>query len=297
MTLLGAIEAGGTKFVCAVGTSPHDLQAVRIPTTHPAETLARCLEFFRAQPPIAALGVGSFGPVELRSEFAAYGSITSTPKPGWKNTDLVGPFQRALHVPISFDTDVNAAVLGEARWGAAQGLGSALYVTIGTGIGGGALIGGKLVHGLLHPEMGHLLVPREPEDQAFRGSCPFHGADCWEGVASGPALELRVGQRAELLSADHAVWGLEARYIASALATLVLVVSPERIILGGGVMQSAGLLSRVREQLLRRLAGYVRAEALLERCDEYLVAPGLGERSGIVGALALAEAAAGAQLS
>lgn len=289
MTLFGAIEAGGTKFVCAVGTGPHDLRLVRIPTTSPEETLGRCLEFFRAQSPLDALGVGCFGPLELRRGAARYGHITKTPKLGWENTDIVGPLQRALGVPVGFDTDVNAAVLGEARWGAARGLDSAIYVTVGTGIGGGALIGGQLVHGLVHPEMGHLLVPREPEDLAFSGSCPFHGADCWEGVASGPALRLRAGRAAETIDPEDPSWDLEARYLASALATLVLVLSPERVILGGGVMQTRGLLARVRVKLQQRLAGYVQADALLEGIDRYVVEPGLGERSGIVGALALAQ--------
>lgn len=295
MTLLGAIEAGGTKFVCAIGTSVHDLSVVRIPTTTPEETLARCLEFFRAQPPLRALGVGSFGPLELRAGASRYGFITSTPKPGWQDTDLVGPLGRALNVPVGLDTDVNAAVLGEARWGAAQGLTDAVYITIGTGIGGGALVGGRLAHGLLHPEMGHLLVPREPDDRDFGGVCPFHGADCWEGVASGPALERRVGRPAETLPEDHPVWNLEARYVASALATLVLVLSPERVILGGGVMHAKGLLERVQQRLLARLAGYVQVEALLRHVDSYVVRPGLGDRAGVLGALALAEdAAAGA---
>jgi fructokinase len=293
MTLLGAIEAGGTKFVCGVGTGPHDLRVARIPTTSPAETLGRCLEFFRAQPALSALGVGCFGPIELRRGAAGYGHITSTPKPGWENTDVVGPLQRALGVPVGFDTDVNAAVLGEARWGAARGLATAIYVTIGTGIGGGALIGGQLAHGLLHPEMGHLLLPREPEDLAFSGACPFHGADCWEGVASGPALRLRAGRAAETIPPEDASWDLQARYVASALATLVLVLSPERLILGGGVMRTPGLLPRIRTKLQRRLGGYVQAEALLQGIDQYVVEPGLGERSGIVGALALAQAAAG----
>ncbi|HYQ15658.1 MAG TPA: ROK family protein, partial [Polyangiaceae bacterium] len=217
------------------------------------------------------------------------------PKPGWANADLVGPLGRALGVPIGFDTDVNAAVLGEARWGAARGLQSAVYVTIGTGIGGGALVGGQLVHGLLHPEMGHLLLPREADDRDFAGNCPFHGGRCWEGLASGPALEKRWGQRAETLPVDHPAWELEARYVGSALATLVLVLSPERLILGGGVMQTEQLLPLVRKQLLRSLAGYVQADELLERCEEYVVAPGLGPNAGILGALALAEAAVNPQ--
>ena len=293
MALYGAIEAGGTKFVCAVGSSPQDLRTqIRIPTTTPVETLAQCIEFFRVQPQIQALGVGCFGPLELHQGAPLYGHITSTPKPGWSNTDIVGPLREALAVPIGFDTDVNGAVLGEARWGAARGLTTAIYITIGTGIGGGAWVGGNLVHGLVHPEMGHLLLPREADDAQFEGVCPFHGARCWEGLASGPALAKRWGQRAETLPADHPAWDLEARYIASALTTLVLVLSPQRIILGGGVMQVAALFPLVQRHLARSLAGYVQTESLLHGLDQYIVPPALGPLAGIAGALALAEQAA-----
>ena len=290
MVLYGAIEAGGTKFVCAVGRSPTDLsEPARIATTTPKETLAQCIEFFRGQPKIDALGVGCFGPLELRRDARAYGHVTTTPKPGWSNADVVGPLARALGVPIGFDTDVNAAVLGESRWGAARDLDTAIYLTIGTGIGGGALIGGQLAHGLVHPEMGHLLVPREPDDLAFAGNCPFHGARCWEGLASGPALARRWGAPAEALPADHPAWDLEARYIASALTSLVLVLSPERLILGGGVMQVSALFPLVRKYLAGSLAGYVAADRLSGGMEEYVVPPQLGTRSGILGALALAE--------
>jgi len=291
--LYGAIEAGGTKFVCAVGTGPADLRAqARFPTTSPQETLGHCLEFFRSQPKLDALGVGCFGPLELRRGAPRYGHVTSTPKPGWSNADIVGPLRQAFSLPVGFDTDVNAAVLAESRWGAAQSLEDAIYITIGTGIGGGALVGGRLAHGLVHPEMGHLLVPREPDDLAFAGHCPFHGGRCWEGLASGPALAERWGQAAEALPTDHPAWDLQARYIASALTSLVLVLSPERVILGGGVMQKAGLFPLVRQYLQRSLAGYVQAAALLEGMDQYLVPPLLGTQSGIAGALALAESAA-----
>jgi len=290
MALYGAIEAGGTKFVCAVGTGPGDLRAqTRIPTTSPRETLEQCLAFFDSQPKIDALGVGCFGPLELRRDARYYGHVTATPKPGWSHADIVGPLARGLGVPVAFDTDVNAAVLGEARWGAARNLDTAIYITIGTGIGGGALIGGQLAHGLVHPEMGHLLVPREPDDLAFDGACPFHGGRCWEGLAAGPALERRYGQRAETLPVDHPAWDLQARYIASALTSLVLVLSPERLILGGGVMQVSSLFPLIRKHLTRSLAGYVQAPALLERIDDYVVPPHLGTTSGIAGALALAE--------
>jgi fructokinase len=290
--LYGAIEAGGTKFVCAVGTDPAALSAhARIPTTTPQETLGRCIEFFRAQPQLAALGVGCFGPLELRPGAARYGHVTTTPKPGWSNADIVGPLRRAFSLPVGFDTDVNAAVLGESRWGAAQNLDSAIYITVGTGIGGGALVGGRLAHGLVHPEMGHLLVPREPDDLAFAGHCPYHGGRCWEGLASGPALERRWGRAAEALPSDHPAWDLEARYIASALTSLVLVLSPERVILGGGVMQKAGLFPLIRQYLTRSLAGYVQADVLDDGMDRYVVPPLLGTRSGVAGALALAERA------
>ncbi len=293
MPLYGAIEAGGTKFVCAVGTNPADLSAqARFPTTTPRETLGQCIEFFRAQPKLDAIGVGCFGPIELRREAPMYGHVTVTPKAGWGNADIVGPLCEALGVPVGFDTDVNGAVLGEARWGAARGVSNAIYITIGTGIGGGALVEGQLAHGLVHPEMGHLLVPREPDDLEFQGDCPFHGARCWEGVASGPALEHRWGQRAETLPATHPAWDLEARYIGSALTSLVLVLSPERLILGGGVMQVEALFPLVRKYLMRSLAGYVQATPLLHGMDSYVVPPELGQRAGIAGALALAERAA-----
>jgi fructokinase len=292
MSLYGAIEAGGTKFLCAVGTGPEDLSAqARFPTTTPKETLGKCIDFFRAQPKIDALGVGCFGPIELRSDARRYGHVTTTPKVGWGNADIVGPLHQALGVPVGFDTDVNGAVLGEARWGAAQGLDTAIYVTIGTGIGGGALIGGRLAHGLVHPEMGHLLLPREPDDLEFAGDCPFHGARCWEGLASGPAMERRWRQRAETLPADHRAWDLEARYIASALSTLVVVLSPERLILGGGVMQHDALFPLIRKYLMRSLAGYVQADLLIKGIAQYVVPPLLGQQSGIAGALALAESA------
>lgn len=298
MSLYGAIEAGGTKFVCAVGTAPGELRAeARFPTEAPAETLERCLEFFRAQPRLDALGIGCFGPLGLRRGAAGYGRITSTPKPGWSQVDVVRPLAEGLGIPVAFDTDVNAAVLGEARWGAARGLDTAIYVTIGTGIGGGALVAGQLAHGLVHPEMGHLLLPREPDDLAFAGTCRFHGARCWEGLASGPALQQRWGQPPETLPAGHPAWDLQARYVASALATLVMVLSPERVILGGGVMQQAQLFPLIRGHLLGSLGGYVQADAILTDMDRYVVPPLLAERSGVAGALALAERAALGQFS
>ncbi|RMF63832.1 MAG: ROK family protein, partial [Bacteroidetes bacterium] len=213
----GAVEAGGTKFVCAVGTGPDDVRALtRFPTTTPEETLARTLDFFRSQPePPVALGVGSFGPLDPDPSSPTYGYITRTPKPGWSHTDVAGTLGRALGVPVAFDTDVNAAAVGEHRWGAARGLDTFIYLTVGTGIGGGGLVGGRRLHGLVHPEMGHVLVPRAPSDD-FAGHCPFHGA-CLEGMAAGPALQARWGRPGADLSADHPAWDLEAHYLAHGL--------------------------------------------------------------------------------
>ena len=226
--LLGGIEAGGTKFVCALGRGPAELLAeARFPTTTPGETIARAIEFFRqaaGDEMPAAVGIGSFGPIDADPESPTFGHITSTPKPGWAHTDLAGAVARALDVPVGFDTDVNAAALAEHRWGAARGLDTFAYLTVGTGIGGGAMVGGHLVHGLVHPEMGHLLIARR-EDDDFPGVCPFHGG-CLEGMASGPALEKRWGHAAEMLPDDHPAWDLEAHYLALGLANIVCVLSP-----------------------------------------------------------------------
>lgn len=294
--LSAGIEAGGTKFVCAVGTGPEDLRAeARIPTTTPAETIARAVAFLReAQArhgPLRALGVASFGPVDLDPRSPTYGFITSTPKPGWRNTDLVGALRRELNVPIEFDTDVNGAALGEWRWGAAAGLDTFVYLTLGTGIGGGGLLAGRRMHGLVHPEMGHIRLPRDPARDPFPGNCPFHG-DCFEGLASGPALERRWGQPAETLSPDHPAWALEAHYIALALHNYVCMLSPQRLILGGGVMEQRHLFPLVRAELQRLLNGYIQSPALKEGIDAYVVPPALGARAGVLGALALAELAA-----
>ena len=296
--MLGGIEAGGTKFVCAVAAEadlPVLLAETRFPTTAPGETIARAIGFFREQEarfgPLAALGVAAFGPADVHEGSATFGAITSTPKPGWANTPLLAPLRAAFNVPMGFDTDVNAAALAEGRWGAAQGLDTFLYLTVGTGIGGGAMVGvqnpGRLLHGLVHPEMGHIPVPHDRQRDPFPGSCPFHG-DCLEGLANGPALEQRWGQRAETLPPDHPAWELEAEYLAGALATYVCVLSPQRILLGGGVMEQTHLFPRIRARLLALLNGYVQADALLHGIDSYVVPPALGARAGVLGALALA---------
>jgi fructokinase len=292
MTLFGGIEAGGTKFVCAVGTGPDDLRAeTRFPTTTPDETIGRALDFFGEQAPgegLAAIGIASFGPVDPDPGSPTYGHITSTPKSGWRDTDLLGRVRRALQIPSGFDTDVNGAALAERRWGAAQGLDTFVYLTVGTGIGGGAFAHGRPLHGLVHPEMGHLRIPHDRAADLFSGICPFHG-DCLEGLASGPALEKRWGQSAETLPADHPAWSLQARYLALALANVVLVLSPQRIILGGGVMKEKQLFPMIRREIQTILNGYVQVPAILDDIDAYVVPPALGDRAGVLGAIALAQ--------
>lgn len=288
--MLGGIEAGGTKFVCVVGTGPGDIRArARIDTTEPSETLAAVVEFFRAQPRIEAVGIASFGPVETRPGHPDHGRITTTPKPGWSGVDLAGAVREALGVPVGFDTDVNGAALGEGLWGAGRGLSNLVYMTVGTGIGGGVLVGGRPVHGLVHPEMGHVLVRRHPDDD-FGGSCPFHGG-CLEGMASGPAVEARWGRPPAALGdlLDRAL-ALEAHYLASGLRNVVYTLAPERIILGGGLSELPGLRSRVAERLLEEMAGYA---VLPEHRSGFVTAPGLGADSGVAGALALAHMAVG----
>jgi fructokinase len=290
--LYAALEAGGTKFNCVVGAGPDDVRAqTRIPTTTPEATLREALEFFRAQRaalgPLTAAGIASFGPVDLDPASPAYGFITSTPKPGWAHTDMVGPVRQALGVPVRFDTDVNAAALGEGRWGAAQGLDHFIYLTVGTGVGGGGLMGGALMHGLVHPEMGHVRIPHDRAADPYAGACPFHG-DCLEGLASGTAMNARWGRPAEELPDGHAAWALEARYLALALNNFVCTLSPRRIILGGGVMERASLFPLVRGELQALLAGYVAAPQVTTHVDRYVVPPAFGARAGIMGALALA---------
>jgi fructokinase len=273
--MFGAIEAGGTKFVCGVGTGPEDLIVESVPTTSPDSTVAAALRFFRRQKPIEVLGVGSFGPID-RSR----GWITSTPKTNWKDYDIVGAFRTALDIPVEFDTDVNAAALAEARWGAGRGLTDFVYLTVGTGIGGGAIGNGHILHGAMHAEMGHLRIPHDRATDPFPGCCPYHG-DCLEGLASGPAILARWGTPGEFLPADHAAWNLEAHYLGLAAANLVCIMAPQRILIGGGVMRQPRLFDLIRSELVELLNGYMSAPDL--------VAPGLGDRAGVLGALILAE--------
>ncbi len=292
-TLYGGVEAGGTKFLCAIGSGPDDICAeTRIRTTSPEETIAQVIDFFQAQQSnLAAVGIASFGPLDPDPASPTFGFITTTPKPGWAHTDLAGTIRRALDVPVGFDTDVNGAALGEYRWAAAQGLDTFIYLTIGTGIGGGGMVGGNLMHGLIHPEMGHIRLPRDREADPFPGICPFHGG-CLEGLASGPALEARWGQPAEMLPPDHPGWPLEAHYLSLALVNFICTLSPQRIILGGGVMKQPQLWPMVWANVPALLNGYVQAPEILESIEDYIVPPMLGDRAGVLGAIALAQEAA-----
>ncbi len=293
-TVYGAVEAGGTKFVCLVGSGPDDVRrTTRIPTGEPGPTLAAVVDFFRAAlaagEPIAAIGVGSFGPLELRASHPSYGRILHTPKPGWTGVDVIGPLREGLGLPVALETDVNAAALAEGRWGAASSCRSFVYVTVGTGIGGGAVVGGRLVGGLGHPEMGHLGVPRLTGDD-FAGTCRYH-PDCWEGFACGPALAARFGQPPEALTgADlEAAVRLEAAYLALGLRALVYTLAPERIVLGGGVPELPGLLEATRAELVRCLGDY---PGLGEHgSQDFVVRPALGAWAGVLGALLVAEGA------
>lgn len=290
--LYGGIEAGGTKFVCAVGNGPTEIcSEIRFSTTTPKETLNQAARFFKQyhdDNPLAAIGIASFGPVDLVPESETYGFITKTPKQGWSDINIVGAISQELNLPVAFDTDVNSALLGEHRWGAAQGFGTAIYLTIGTGIGGGAMVDGQLVHGLVHPEMGHMRLFHDIEKDPYAGGCRFHG-DCFEGLASGPAVEERWGHKAETLPPDHPAWDLEAYYIAQALHTLICVYSPQRIILGGGIMNQQQLFPLVCEKVQASLNGYVQHPGILEHIDNLIVPPKLGNQAGVLGAIALAQ--------
>ncbi len=290
--MLGGIEAGGTKFVCGIGTGPDDLRTAQFPTSPPDITLASVIAFFKEQAGanLEAVGIGSFGPVDLDRSSPGFGHITSTPKPGWANFDLVGAVETGLNVPVEFDTDVNGALLGEARWGAARGLSDAVYITIGTGIGGGALVHGEVVHGLVHPEMGHLRIPHDLARDPYAGGCPYHG-DCLEGLAAGPAMQARWGMPAGVLPPDHPGWALEAHYLALGLVNLAVTLSPRRFLLGGGVMQQPHLFGLIRQEFARLLNKYVQHPDIIERLDDYIQPPQLGSRAGVLGTLVLAEQA------
>jgi fructokinase len=288
--LYGGIEAGGTKWVCATGSGEGDVrESVTFPTTQPAETIARAVEFFTSNGPPVAVGVGSFGPVDLHPASPTWGTITTTPKPGWANTDVLGALSAALDVPLGFDTDVNASALGEHRFGAAAGLETFCYLTVGTGIGGGGMADGALLHGLLHPEIGHMRIPHDRARDPFDGVCPYHG-DCFEGLASGSALNARWGRPPEEIDDDDA-WLLEAEYLALGLLNVICMLSPQKLIVGGGVMNKPSLLPRVRRRVSELANGYFDAPELRDGIDGYIVAPALGDLAGVLGALELARLA------
>jgi fructokinase len=293
LPLIAAIEAGGTKFNLAVGTGPNDLRATgRIETKDPQQTLRAALQWLasacRKHGAIKAIGVGTFGPVDLEPSSATYGYITTTPKPGWQQTSLIEPLHARFQVPVAIDTDVNAAAIGEFVWGAGRGIDPLVYITVGTGIGGGVIIDGKPLHGLLHPEIGHLHipVPHIPGVVQDQCVCPYHHS-CLEGFASGTAIATRWGVKAHELPANHPAHEEVAQALAHGVINIVLTLSPRRIILGGGVMKLPGLIDLVRSHVVRLMNGYVHRAELMGKIDEFLVLPQLGDRSGVLGALAL----------
>lgn len=290
--MIGAIEAGGTKFCCALASDRNTiLTSASFPTTSPTETLNRVRSFFQEAQlkhgTLQSLGLACFGPVGLDSNSHDFGHILNTPKSGWAHYPIVEALRTSLGVPVAFDTDVNGAALGEFHCGAGRGHSSLVYITVGTGIGGGAIIDGKILHGLIHPEMGHMQVPRHPDDN-YRGHCPSHG-DCLEGLACGPALGDRWNMAAEALTVDHPAWDIQADYLSSMCINLTAVLSPETIILGGGVMQYPGLLDKTRTRFLERFNDYLPLHQRLGSLDNYIQSPELSNQAGTVGALLLAE--------
>ena len=286
--ILGALEAGGTKMVCAIGDE-HGRISKRIifPTTTPEETMPQMIAFFQENH-IEALGIGTFGPADLDPASETYGSITTTPKLAWAYYNIRNAFADSLQIPVGFDTDVNAAALGEASFGCMKELQNGIYITIGTGIGVGILAEGKLLHGMLHPEGGHILLERHPSD-TYKGCCPYHSS-CFEGLASGPAIEGRHGKKAIELTDISEVWELEADYIAKALINYILILSPERIVLGGGVMHQEQLFPLIRKKTAEYLNGYIKTKEL-ENLDTYIVPPSLNDNQGVLGCLKLAQQA------
>ena len=283
---LGALEAGGTKMVCAIGNERGEIEKqISLPTETPKITLPKLADFFRENQ-IEALGIGCFGPVDLNRNSPTYGYITTTPKLAWQNCSMAGYFQKELHIPVGFDTDVNGSALGEATWGASQGLENSMYITIGTGVGAGIIDNGKLVHGMLHPEAGHILKPVRSDD-TYAGKCPYHG-NCLEGLAAGPSIEKRWGAKAVDLVDKAEVWELESEYLAQAIMDFILTVSPQRIILGGGVMHQMQLFPLIRRKVSEKINGYIRTPELADM-DSYIVPASLNDDQGILGCIRLAE--------
>ena len=283
--LLGALEAGGTKMVCAVGDETGKIMdRISIPTETPEITMPKLIDFFKKYE-LAAIGIGTFGPADLNPKSETYGHIMATPKLAWKDYDIRGEFERALNIPVGFDTDVNAAALGEATYGCMQDVDTGIYITIGTGVGVGTMVNRQLLHGMLHPEGGHILLERNPSD-TYKGKCPFH-SNCMEGLAAGPALEGRYGKKAFDLKDVPEVWELEAEYIAKALVNYILILSPQRIVLGGGVMHQEQLFPLVRKKTVELLNGYVITKEI-DNIDSYIVPPSLNDNQGVMGCIKLA---------
>jgi fructokinase len=286
--LYGGMEGGGTKFVCAVGTGPDTVrEELRFPVTNPTDTLAQAIAFFKSYQ-LDAIGLAPFGPLDLDRASPTYGSITATPKPGWSGTNIVSTFQQQFNVPLAFDLDVNAAAYGEYTLVSGnRSFTSLVYFTIGTGIGAGVIANGQIIHGLTHPEAGHVRLPHDWSKDPFPGECPFHG-DCFEGLASGSALSSRWGQRAVMLPDEHPAWDMEAGYIAAALVNVIMNISPQRIILGGGVMERGFLFPLIRQKVKSLLGGYIASPEFSGNLDRFIIPPNLGNRSGVLGALAMA---------
>ena len=286
MKLFGALEAGGTKMVCAIGDENGNiLERVSIPTGTPENTMPPMIEFFKDKG-ICALGIGCFGPVDLDKKSPTYGYITSTPKLAWTNYPIVAEFEKALGVPVGFDTDVNAAALGEATWGCTRDVENSIYITIGTGVGVGVIANGKPYHGMIHPEGGHILLSRHPEDPMVGSGCPFH-ENCMEGLAAGPSLEKRWGVKGAELADRPEVWEMEAWYIGQAITNYIMILSPERIICGGGVMHQPVLLPLIRKEVARQMNGYIKGKGM-DDLENYIVGVSLNDNQGAMGAVKLA---------
>ncbi len=294
MTYFGAIETGGTRCSCAIGDDKGNIIKKEVyPTLKPEITMPKIFKFFiheHAKITLKAIGIACFGPLDLHKESPTYGSITTTPKTSWQHFNIVQAVKTAIRVPIAFDTDVNGAALGEQRWGAAEGIDTFIYITVGTGIGVGAMINNHLMHGLIHPEMGHILIPRHSSDN-FESICPYH-KNCLEGLASGPAIEKRWDiKEATNLANDHKAWDIEAYYLGVAIANWSLTLSPKKVIIGGGILNKKSLIDKIRKECQKILNGYLKHRVILDEIEDYIVLPKRMGESGLLGALALAEKA------
>ena len=286
MKYYGSLEAGGTKMVCAIGDEQGNiLERVSIPTREPETTMPAIIDFFKNKG-ICALGIGCFGPIDLDKKSETYGYITTTPKLAWRNYDIVGACKKELGVPVGFDTDVNGSALGEATWGCTKELDNSIYITVGTGIGVGVIIDKKPYHGMIHPEGGHIFLARHPQDPMERGVCPYHEL-CLEGLASGPSIQARWGKPGVELADRKEVWELEAYYLAQAICSYIMILSPERIIVGGGVAHQEQMMPLIRAEVLRQMGGYITAKGMQD-LENYIVLPSLNDNQGILGALKLA---------